>query len=51
MPTHPLAEVFGFPADDLSGAAERYRNNRLCPYNNRVPSWTKDKANDPLGGL
>lgn len=23
--------------------------NRLCPFNNRVPSCTKDKANDPLG--
>lgn len=49
MQTHPLAEVFGFPADNLSAAVERYRNNRLCPYNNRVPSCTKDKANDPLG--
>ena len=49
MPTHPLAEVFGFPADNLSAGTERYRNNRLCPYNNRVPSCTKDKANDPLG--
>lgn len=49
MPTHPLAEVFGFPTDNLSATIERYRNNRLCPYNNRVPSCTKDKANDPLG--
>jgi len=49
MPTHPLAEVFGFPTDNLSATVERYRNNRLCPYNNRVPSCTKDKANDPLG--
>lgn len=49
MPTHPLAEVFGFPTDNLSATVERYRNNRLCPYNNRVPSCTKDKASDPLG--
>lgn len=46
---HPLAEVFGFPIDNSSPAAERYRSNRLCPYNNKVPSCTKDKANDPLG--
>ncbi|MGK7905211.1 MAG: NotI family restriction endonuclease [Hormoscilla sp.] len=49
MPNHPLAEVFGFPLDNLSPEAQRYRNNRLCPYNNKVPSCTKDKANDPLG--
>lgn len=49
MPNHPLAEVFGFPADNLSVEAERYRNNKLCPYNNKVPSCTKDKAKDPLG--
>lgn len=49
MPNHPLAEVFGFPFDNLSPEAQRYRNNRLCPYNNKVPSCTKDKANDPLG--
>ena len=49
MPTHPLAEVFGFPAGNLSATAERYRKNRLCPYNNKVPSCTKDKAKDPLG--
>lgn len=49
MPNHPLAEVFGFPADNLSVTAERYRKNKLCPYNNKVPSCTKDKAKDPLG--
>ena len=49
MPNHPLAEVFGFPTDNLSAEAERYRTNRLCPYNNKVPSCTKDKAKDPLG--
>jgi len=48
-PQHPLAEIFGFPADNLSIEAERYRNSRLCPYHNKVPSCTKDKANDPLG--
>ena len=45
----PLAEVFGFPPDNMSPRAQRYRRKRLCPFNNRVPSCTKDKANDPLG--
>jgi hypothetical protein len=49
MSKHPLAEVFGFPADNISAEAERYRTNRLCPYNNKVPSCTKDKAKNPLG--
>ena len=48
MSNHPLAEVFGFPTDNLSATAERYRKNKLCPYNNKVPSCTKDKAKDPL---
>lgn len=46
---HPLAEVFGFPVDNFSARAERYRRHRLCPYNNKVPSCTKDKASAPLG--
>jgi len=50
MPSkNPLAEVFGFPIDNLDREANRYRKNKLCPYNNKVPSCTKDKANDPLG--
>ncbi len=49
MPKHPLAEVFGFPANNFSNRAVRYRKNQLCPYNNKVPNCTKDKANDPLG--
>ena len=49
MPKHPLAEVFGFPPNSFTPEAKRTRKNRLCPYNNRVPSCTKDKANDPLG--
>ncbi len=44
-----MAEVFGFPVDNLSKDARRYRKLKLCPFNNRVPSCTKDKANDPLG--
>jgi len=50
MPSkNPLAEVFGFPIDNLDKEASRYRKNKLCPYNNKVPSCTKDKANNPLG--
>lgn len=49
MPLQPMAEVFGFRIDDVSPEAQRHRQNRLCPFNNRVPSCTKDKANDPLG--
>lgn len=48
-PTHPLAEVFGFPTDNQSPEAIRHRAKKLCPFNNKVPNCTKDKANDPLG--
>lgn len=46
---NPLAEVFGFPTNSFSPAAERHRRGKLCPYNNKVPNCTKDKALDPLG--
>lgn len=49
MPLHPLAEVFGFPTGNFSPEATRHRAKRLCPYNNKVPNCTKDKAKDPLG--
>ncbi len=49
MSKHPIAEVFGFPCDNLTAEAQRYRNNRLCPFGNKVPNCTKDKARDPLG--
>lgn len=49
MPNQPMAEVFGFRTDDFSEEAIRHRRHRLCPFNNRVPSCTKDKASDPLG--
>ena len=45
----PLAEVFGYLATDHTEKAERYRSHRLCPFNNKVPNCTKDKAKDPLG--
>ncbi len=46
---HPLCEVFGFPTEDMSSNAIRHREKRLCPFNNKVPNCTKDKAQDPLG--
>lgn len=45
----PLAEVFGHLTTDQTDRAERYRSCRLCPFNNKVPSCTKDKAKNPLG--
>lgn len=48
-PLQPLAEVFGHLIDDRSAKGIRYRSNRLCPFNNKVPNCTKDKAKDPLG--
>jgi len=49
MSGHPLAEVFGFPVGNFKKEAKRFRHNKLCPFNNRVPSCTKDKAKNPLG--
>lgn len=49
MAKNPLGEVFGFPTDNVSEEAARHRKNRLCPFNNKVPNCTKDKAEDPLG--
>jgi hypothetical protein len=45
----PLAEVFGHLTIDHSQKATRYRSLRLCPFNNKVPNCTKDKAKHPLG--
>jgi len=47
--THPLAEVFGYAITESSDVAKRYRTRRLCPFNNKVPNCTKDKAKNPLG--
>lgn len=46
---NPLVEVFGFPVHDASEQANRYRRQCLCPFHNKVPNCTKDKANAPLG--
>ena len=45
----PLAEIFGHLTTDQTNRAERYRSRRLCPFNNKVPNCTKDKAKNPLG--
>lgn len=48
-PGQPLAEIFGHLASDHTEKADRYRSRRLCPFNNKVPNCTKDKAKNPLG--
>jgi len=45
----PLAEVFGFPIENESDRARRYRDNKLCPFNNIVSSCTKNSIEFPLG--
>lgn len=46
---HPLAEVFGFKIDSFTANADKFRNNKLCPYNNSSEKCTKDKKDNPLG--
>ena len=45
----PLGEGFGFPIANESDRAMRYRNNKLCPYNNIVSNCTKNSIEFPLG--
>ena len=45
----PLAEVFGYPASNLSNQATEVRANTLCPFKLRGDVCTKDKKDDPLG--
>jgi hypothetical protein len=47
--TQPLAEIFGFPVANQSPRATRYRENKLCPFNNMVSSCTKNSIESPLG--
>jgi len=54
MPHHPLAEVFGFPTDNLSPEADNCRQNCLCPFKERLEDGglqrcNKDKKENPLG--
>lgn len=45
----PLAEVFGFPIENRTDRANRYRENKLCPFNNIVSNCTKNSVEFPLG--
>jgi hypothetical protein len=45
----PLAEVFGFDINNISERAIRYRDDKLCPYNNIVSNCTKNSIDSPLG--
>ncbi|MDR0414002.1 MAG: hypothetical protein LBH84_01115 [Prevotellaceae bacterium] len=47
--TQPLSEVFGFSIDNRSKRAARYRENKLCPFNNTVSNCTKNSIESPLG--
>jgi hypothetical protein len=49
LPMQPLAEVFGYPINNLSPHAERHRRLKLCPFNNKVPNCTKSRAENPIG--
>lgn len=49
VPTQPLSEVFGFPINNESARAKRYRANKLCPFNNIVSNCTKNSIEFPLG--
>jgi len=50
MPQNPLAEVFGFPVNDMSEVAVNHRRNRLCPFHNSSgPNCTKASVENPLG--
>lgn len=45
----PLGEVFGFPISNETDRAVRYRENKLCPFNNIVSNCTKNSIEFPLG--
>ena len=49
MPNQPLAEVFGFPINNMTDDADRHRQHRLCPFGNAVPNCTKASIENPLG--
>lgn len=50
MPKNPLAEVFGFPTDNMTQDAINHRYGRLCPFHNSSGiNCTKSSATDPIG--
>lgn len=50
MPKNPLAEVFGYPVDNMTREAINHRYGRLCPFHNSSGiNCTKSSAIDPIG--
>jgi hypothetical protein len=49
VPRQPLAEVFGFPINNMTPEASHYRNNKLCPFNNKSANCTKSSSTNPIG--
>ena len=50
MPKNPLAEVFGYPVDNMTQDANNHRRGRLCPFHNSSGiNCTKSSATDPIG--
>lgn len=50
MPKNPLAEVFGYPVDNMTQEAVNHRRGRLCPFHNSSGiNCTKSSATDPIG--
>ena len=50
MPKNPLAEVFGYPVDNMTREASNHRRGRLCPFHNSSGiNCTKSSATDPIG--
>lgn len=44
-----LAEVFGYPTDNLSPEAEKHRVEGVCPFNDEHFGCLKNQENPPLG--
>jgi hypothetical protein len=50
VPKNPLAEVFGYPVDNMTQDANNHRRGRLCPFHNSSGiNCTKSSATDPIG--
>ncbi|HEX5838693.1 MAG TPA: NotI family restriction endonuclease [Anaerolineales bacterium] len=50
MPKNPLAEVFGYPVENMTQDAQNHRHGRLCPFHNSSGmNCTKVSATDPIG--
>jgi hypothetical protein len=50
MPKNPLAEVFGYPVNNMTQEAINHRHGRLCPFHNSSGiNCTKSSATDPIG--